>query len=71
MHRVIVIVIIYLDQKKKRGQVVKINKELWISYKGPSEKQQLPCCCQQQIAFPPKCDCPTGRCYEPIDEEGS
>ena len=28
----------YLDQKKKRGQVVKINKELWISYKGPSEK---------------------------------
>ena len=35
---VILIVIMYLDQKKKRGQVVKINKELWISYKGPSEK---------------------------------
>ena len=27
--------------------------------------------CIIQIAFSPKCDCPTGRCYEPINEEGS
>ena len=59
---------VHLQQKKKRGQVVKINKEFRISQKRPRASQSSNST-NKSNCLKPECNGCTGRCHQPVYEE--